>query len=267
MSTFRPYRRSAVAGLLTIAVLAAVVSPAAAQQPSAEELAKANNPLADIKAFNLQNYYYPKLWEVDDEVANTFWLRAAAPTGPVLWRASLPVIQRPTGGTGFGDLQLFGAYLAVTDPAFSFGVGPQLSFPTAKTGFGPDVFQAGFAAVAFAAPSAAIQYGGLVTWQTDVNGDPDDPDDPKPNTSSAAIQPFLFWQLGGGTYLRMAPIWVFDLESDDYHVPFGVGIGKVLKSERVVYNLFIEPQFTMAHQGAGQPAFQIFTGVNLQFIN
>ena len=33
--------------------------------PSAEELAKANNPLADMIAFNVQHYYRPSLNEVD----------------------------------------------------------------------------------------------------------------------------------------------------------------------------------------------------------
>jgi len=254
--------------VLALVVLTAIGSaPVQAQEASADELAKANNPLADIKAFNVQNYYYAKLWDVDDDVANTFWFRAAAPTGPVLWRASLPVVQTPGSGTGIGDLQLFGAYLAVTRPDLSLGFGPQLSFPTAKTGFGPDVFQAGLAVVVFAVPSPTLQIGGLVTWQTDLNGDPTNVNDPKPNTSLAVLQPIALFQLGGGTYLRAAPLWVFDLEADEYHVPFGVGIGRVVKSGGTVVNLFVEPQFTMAHKGIGQPAFQVYAGINLQFSN
>ena len=37
------------------------------------------------------------------------------------------------------------------------------------------------------------------------------------------------------------------------------------KTDKVVYNLFIEPQFSIALRGVGLPAVQIFAGVNLQF--
>jgi len=30
-------------------------------------------------------------------------------------------------------------------------------------------------------------------------------------------------------------------------------------------NAFAEPQFTVAHDGAGQPKFQVFKGLNLRF--
>jgi hypothetical protein len=32
-----------------------------------------------------------------------------------------------------------------------------------------------------------------------------------------------------------------------------------------VFNLFLEPQFAMALRGIGQPAVQIFAGINMQF--
>ncbi len=115
---------------------------AAAQEPEAsdEEAAartQANNPLADITAFNIQNYWVPKLYGIDDEPANTFWARLAVPTGPVLWRLSipLPTVPTPSGApeAGLGDMQLFAAYLAVQKPTFNFGIGPQLVFPDGST--------------------------------------------------------------------------------------------------------------------------------------
>ena len=90
-------------------------------------------------------------------------------------------------------------------------------------------------------------------------------DDARANTNVLAVQPFAFWQLGGGTYLRAAPIWAFDLENDTYNIPFGFGIGKVTKVGRTVFNIFIEPQFTILHNGTGQPAFQLYTALNMQF--
>ena len=66
-------------------------------------------------------------------------------------------------------------------------------------------------------------------------------------------------------YIRSAPIATFDLESGNYNVPFGLGIGHIVKLEGVVVNAFIEPQYTLLANGPGQPLFQIFGGVNLQF--
>lgn len=235
-----------------------------AAEPTAEELAKANNPLADIRAVNMQNYYVPTLFGLDGEVANTFWVRAAMPTGRVLWRASLPLKTVP-GMTeplsGMGDIDIFGAYLMIQDPKLTFGVGPQLVMPTAgKDELGTGKWQMGLAAVAFAVPSPMLQYGALVTWQTSVAGDED-----RRDTSVIASQVFGMWQLGGGKYLRSAPLWVFDLRTGYYSVPFGFGVGQVTKVNNTVFNIFIEPQFTILHNGVGQPAFQIFTGLNMQF--
>lgn len=40
----------------------------------------------------------------------------------------------------------------------------------------------------------------------------------------------------------------------------GTGVGKAWK----MGNLFAEPQWTVLHQGEGQPKFQVFMGLNLQ---
>jgi len=250
--------------LFVLILMLGAASQSAADEPSAEELAKANNPLADTKAFNIQDYYIPELYDLDNAVANTFWMRLAIPTGPVLWRASLPlktVPTMPTSTGGVGDFELFAAYLAVNKPTFTFGVGPQLVMPTAsKDELGTGKWQLGVAAIAFASSSPKVQVGGLVIWQTSIGGD-----DERNDVSILATQPFGFWQLGGGKYLRTAPIWFFDLESGHYSIPFGFGVGQVVKVGETVFNIFIEPQFTVLHYGAGQPAFQVYTALNMQF--
>ncbi len=113
----------------------------------------------------------------------------------------------------------------------------------------------------FAIPDPRFQVGGLVLWQASYAGDSE-----RENTNALAVQPFAFWQLGGGTYLRTAPIWAFNLKSGDYNVPFGFGIGQVMRLGKTVFNIFIEPQFTILHEGVGQPAFQLYTALNMQFI-
>jgi hypothetical protein len=236
--------------------------------PSAEELAKANNPLADLIAFNIQYYYRPKLNEVTGGSANTTWFRFAIPTGRILWRLSAPLETRFVNNettnfskSGLGDLDLFAAYLIASKPQFTFGVGPAASFNTATdAALGSGKNTLGVAAVAFAAPSPQFQFGGLLTWRTDIGGDVN-----RDGVNLLAIQPFYFWQLGKGLYFRGAPIIPFDLENGEYHIPVGLGIGKVIKIKKTVFNFFVEPQPSVLVKGVGQPTFQVYTALNMQF--
>jgi hypothetical protein len=105
-----------------------------------------------------------------------------------------------------------------------------------------------------------FQWGGLLTWQTDVAGS-----DSAADTNLLALQPFYFFQLGKGLYFRGAPIWSFNLETDDYHVPLSLGVGKVVKLGNIVYNFVLEPQFTILDRGPAQPEFQLYMAVKMQF--
>ena len=80
-----------------------------------------------------------------------------------------------------------------------------------------------------------------------------------------AFQPFVFYQLGGGTYLRSTAVMAYDFEHSSYSVPIGLGIGQVVPREKVVFNVFIEPQVSVADDGAGWPKWQVFVGLNTQF--
>ncbi|WNJ20310.1 hypothetical protein [Pontibacter sp. G13] len=237
--------------------------------PSAEEIAKANNPLADILAFNVHYYYRPRLNGIDGGMANTLWFRFAMPTGPVLWRVSAPLetrfINNPTtnfSASGLGDIDLFGAYLVKSEPTFTFGIGPSIAFNTGTTdGIGSGRNSLGLAAVIYAVPIPQIQIGGLIIWRTDIGGD-----DTREKVNFIAIQPFYFWQLGKGVYFRGAPIIPIDLENGgNYSVPLGIGVGKVAKIEGIVFNFFMEAEPSILVVGTGQPTTQIFGGVNMQF--
>jgi len=115
--------------------LAVAFAPPAPEQTAADKaMANANNPLANMKAFNIQNYYYSELYGTDAD-ANTAWLRYAQPFGKWLMRASLPL---PTSAdqpgvdsvSGIGDFHVFFAYL-LSDPSSpeQFGIGqPKLQF-------------------------------------------------------------------------------------------------------------------------------------------
>lgn len=193
------------AALMTLLMLCAFAVHAEDQQSVA---AQANNPLANMTAFNLQNYYIGELTDFDDD-ANQSWFRYAKPFGFAggnwLLRASLPVNTFPTPPdgdkeTGIGDLNLFTAYLIDTgNPAISFGLGPQLTAP--KDTLGSEKWSAGLVNVLFNATSPKFQYGYLASWQGSFAGEDD-----REDVSIGAFQPFAFYQLGGGHYLRAVPI-------------------------------------------------------------
>lgn len=256
--------------LIFEAFFVATTSGAMAEE-SADSAAQANNPLANMTALNFQDYYIGDLTELDDS-ANQGWIRFAKPisVSDTNWimRASLPINTFPTApdgnkDTGIGDANVFAAYLIDTgNPAISFGIGPQLTAPTASEGkLGSEKWSAGFANVLFNASSRKFQYGYLLTWQHSFAGEGD-----RDDVNTGAFQPFAFYQLGGGTYLRAAPIWVYNFENDNYSVPLGIGIGQVIKRGKTVYNLFVEPQFSVADDGPGQPNWQVFVGFNMQFL-
>ncbi len=248
--------------------------PANAQEEGkAEGAAQANNPLANMTALNFHNYYMPRLTDAPaDAYMNTGWIRFAKPfvNGKLLFRLSVPLATIATPGAtansvdainGLGDINAFVSYNFISKPTTTLGIGPLLAAPTATdNALGTEKWQGGLAFVAFIARSPVFQFGGLITWQASFAGNED-----RSETNLMAIQPFYFWQLGKGTYLRGAPIWVFDLENDSYGIPMGVGIGKIIPVGNTMFNLFIEPQYTLLHKGT-QPQLQIFSGINLQIM-
>jgi hypothetical protein len=253
--------------VLIAAALLCLAGAAAAQEktPESDVAAQANNPLAKFQAFNLHNYYVTSMSEAAGQTANTFWLRYAQPVGRWLVRLSLPLSRLPGGdgttASGLGDFNAFAAYLFKSKPGVSVGVGPQITAPTAsvdETGTGK--WQGGLAAVYFNATSAAMQYGGLVTWQTDFAGDAE-----RAGTSVLALQPFYILQMGKGLYARSTAIAVVDLANDTYNVPVGIGIGQVVPTKGAIFNVFVETQYTVLSHGARQPELQIFVGFNTQF--
>ena len=71
-----------------------VVEQVVDAQPSESEqdqVNKANNPLANLIAVNLHNYYSPRLNGIPDESANAMWLRMVTPYWRLIPRVSLPI--------------------------------------------------------------------------------------------------------------------------------------------------------------------------------
>ncbi len=230
----------------------------------AEALKKANDPMADTKAFNVHNYIISSIYGAPDAGINQLLFRYAQPIGKILLRGTLPVVTVASPDvspeSGLGDFNMFAVY-SVDKGGNKFGIGPLVVAPTA-TGdqFGQGKWQVGVAVLAFLAKSHIFQGGTLLQWQTSIAGDSD-----RTDVSLLTAQLFGMWQLGGGTYLRSTGIWSFDLEGSNFNIPIGLGVGKVLKVGSVVFNIFAEPQFSVLAKGTGQTKFQTFVGFNTQF--
>ena len=261
-------RGKLIPGLFAVGSLIVVVfAPAKAsgqEEDTSAAVNAANDPLANMIAINFQTYYAPDLAGVDGS-SNAFLLRAITPFWRIIPRFTLPVVTAPTGDpaepsqSGLGDFNAFAAVEILKEP-FQLGIGPLYVAPTATSDLlGADKHQLGGALVAIVTRGVSLM-GMLVTYQHSVAGD--GPQD----VSLLNVQPFANFQIGAGFYLRTTGVWAFDFENDTYNVPLGVGVGKVVVLERVVLNLFIEPQYTVLHEGVGQPLFQIFSGINFQFV-
>jgi len=239
-------------------------------QDAADAQAQANNPLANTTSLNLQNQFTGRLSGFG-EPANSGLLRAAQPfsIGDSHWigRATLPIStypRQPDGPheTGLGDFNIFAAYLIdVGNPGINFGIGPQLTAPTATDrSLGSGQWAAGFANVLFVATNPEWQYGYLLTWQARIAGGSN-----RPGVNVGNLQPFLFRQLGEGWYLRSTGVSTYNFDNNAYSVPIGLGIGKVLHVGNAVMNVFVEPQYSVLRHGPGQPEWGVFAGVNFQF--
>lgn len=242
---------------------------AAHAQTSHEDVNSANNPLTPKITISIHDQAAPDLYDLE-QGSNALLFRGVLPhrlggRGQI-FRYTLPVVTAPDGfggsATGLGDLNVFDIVPFVLKKArMEIGVGPQVTVPTATdelTGTGK--WQAGAVVMAIAPRKFGLA-GALVTWQHSFAGDDD-----RESQHNLSIQPLVIYNLPQGWYLRSTASWNFAFAQDVWVIPVGAGIGKVwVRPNGTAINVFVEPQISIAHDGAGQPKMQIFTGLNLQF--
>lgn len=255
------FTRTAIAAALVVGC----VDSGSAQDSSGQN--DANNPLTPKVTLNVQDYYTPSTIGSPGTRPNQFLLRGLIPSdlfgAPQLMRFTLPIesVSSPQIGSdeGFGDLTLMDVFI-VPGKEVSFGFGPILVAPTASSDLlGAGKWQAGAAAVIMVPKSWGI-FGGLLTYQQSFAGDRD-----RADVESLTFEPLVTVNLPQGFYVRSSATWSFDLENDTFVIPVGLGIGKVWHlSKAATLNTYVEPQYSVFHQGTGIPRWQIFAGVNLQ---
>jgi hypothetical protein len=274
-------------------------APAPAPTISAEQVSKANNPLSGLNALDFQDSYQPTLYSIPNASTNTMFLRGALVAGRQIVRATLPIATLPSGyeifdllpppnpnsiggrsftsgvdpsasapvvsisyGSGLGDFNIFDLIRLSSDTARTqYAIGPQLVVPSATNrALGSGKWQAGLATAAVHPLPGGSLLGALFTWQHSFAGER-----ARSDTNLFTFQPNATFSLGGGYYVRSSGTWSFDAAADRYLIPLGIGVGKVFKAGNAVANAFIEPQFSVYHQGIGMPSLQIFAGINLQW--
>jgi hypothetical protein len=252
---------------LAASLILLLTNLASGQQPSAPDVNAANNPLTPMITINFQDQAAPLLYGSDDGT-NSFLFRGLIPHKlggfPQLFRFTLPVATVPDGAgntaTGLGDLNVFDLF-PFRAGKMEIAVGPQLTMPTAtETATGTGKWQAGLATILIAPRKWGIA-GVLLTWQHSFAGD-----DKRLTQDNLSFQPLIIYNLPKAWYLRSTATWTFDLARGNFAIPVGLGAGKVwILHSGTTVNLFAEPQVTVGHSGAGQPQFQLFAGLNLQF--
>ena len=253
----------------TTILIGSAILPAFGQEAH-DAVNDANNPLTPKITINFQDYYIPSFIDTPgDPVANQFLLRGLIPSDmfglPQLLRFTLPIATSPDvpSGyvTGLGDLTLMDVFILPKKGDVTFGVGPLVVLPTASDeSLGSGKWQIGAAGVVVA-PQKWGLLAALATYQTSFAGVSD-----RDDVNLATFQPIVNINLSDGWYLRSSATWNFNLESGNSYIPIGAGIGKVFQLDKgVTMNAFLEPQYTVWHDGSGAPHWQIFAGMNFQF--
>ncbi len=265
---FRLIRRSLLA--LAVGLLSSIASAQddAGDAVSQEDLDEAITPVPTIVTVTLHNYWRSPLMGLPDTSLHTSWVRFIFPIKRLLIEANLPINTLVTPGSvvsGLGDLNIF-APVIVTKPGkpLIFGVGPFVQFPTGTDhaiSFGK--WDVGGGAVWFYV-NGPVMVGTLGIYQNSV-GSLSWADD-NPANQLLTIQPLYFFHIGSAFYLRGSPFWFTDFQNGTVEMPVGLGVGKVFKHGKTVFNLFVEPQYTFYAKGVGRANFQVFTGINLQFL-
>jgi len=269
--TFRPLTLLATVTALAVSAWAA---PARAEL-SAEELAKlAQNPVGNMISLPFQNNTNLNFGP-EKGTQNILNIQPVIPTGfcaswNIITRTIVPVIWNPSlgpgvpGEDGIGDT-VFTAFLSPAKPGkWIWGAGPVVQIPTNSDaqlgnrnwGLGPSVV------VLHLDHGSPWVYGALVNnvWSLTSNKRGG-------SYNNGMIQPFLNYNLPGGTYLTSAPVLTVNWKADSgdrWTIPIGGGVGKIFHFGKLPVNMQLSAYYNVERPD-NQANWQIRAQVQLMF--
>lgn len=240
-----------------------------------EELAKlAQNPIANLVSIPFQNNtnlnYGPldgtqnilNIQPVIPVTLNKDWNLITRTILPLIWQPELSPVQDST--FGLGDTQ-FSAFLSPSDASsgWIWGVGAIAQIPThTDSALGNNNWGLGPTGVVLHLEKGSPWvYGVLVNnvWSFNTSS--------APSYNNGLIQPFLNYNLPGGTYLNTAPIITVSWEAESsnrWTVPVGGGIGHIFHLGRLPVNAQLGGYYNVVTPEDG-PNWQIRAQVQLMF--
>lgn len=271
----QPARVRKTALPLVLLALAVVLASSARAEMSKEELAKlSQNPVANLISVPFQNntnFNYGPLDETQNILniepvipvtLNKDWNLITRTIFPLLWQPGLVPGQDTT--FGLGDMQ-FSAFLSPSDPhGLIWGAGLIAQLPThtdsnlgnANWGLGPT------AVVLRLEKDNPWVYGMLINnvWSLDTSST-------APKYNNFLLQPFVNYNLPGGTYINSVPIITANWEAssgNQWTVPLGAGIGHIFHFGRLPVNGQIGGYYNIIRPDNG-PTFQLRVQVQFMF--
>lgn len=240
--------------------IAAVPKPLEAEEKSKEELAReAQNPIAKLISLPLQNNTNFGVGPGDD-VQNILNIQPVIPfqlseNWNLITRTIAPVIYQPElmpgygSEFGLGDINTTLFFSPAKPGELIWGVGPAFSFPTASDRvLGSNKWSAGPSAVALTIQGPWV-VGALANNVWSYAGDDD-----REDVNQFLLQYFVNYNLPEGWYISAAPIITANWKADSgntWTVPFGGGVGKILKIGNQPINAQVQAFYNLAKPDNG----------------
>jgi hypothetical protein len=239
-----------------LVTVAAATAPVHTIADVATELAKkTQNPVSDLISVPFENNANFNAGP-DDKVLNVLNIKPVVPIKlndewNLINRAIIPVISQPgVDGTsigrknGVGDITYEGFFSPNPKPGgLIWGVGPQIQIPThTNSRLGNQRWAAGPNMVVLDLGKKVVK-GFLLSQIWDVTNSKDE------DISFMTFQPFYNYNFGKGWYAVANPVITADWEadgSDQWTVPIGGGVGRVMHWGKQAVNLGWQPSVTLS---------------------
>lgn len=247
-----------------LAIAALLLSEASLSHADQDLAKKSQNPIGNMISLPLQNNTYFNVGP-SNEWANSFQLQPVYPVNfgkvNLINRMIIPInhleSQKVTvpaqtdlansqvtfktdDVTGLGNITYQG-FISPAEPGrLIWGAGPVLQIPThTEDELGTDKWSAGPGFVALAMPGKWV-LGALAYNIWDFAGPGDD------NVNSLLFQYFVNYNIKNGWYLSSTPVITANWEADSsnqWTVPFGLGIGRLVKFGKLPVDFKLQPFF------------------------